>query len=440
MVETIVPVVHGTRTWLLSLALFTAGAVATAGLLGLALGAALPAGGATVAAAVAVFALLVAAAELGLLRLPLPQMRRQVPERWRERYPQPLTALLYGAGLGFGFATYMPVATLPVVAVGVAALAGPASGAAVLAAFGLGRGVALAVATARVRSHEQATARIEWMARLAGRRRLRLANAAALGLLGSVLAMGAASGVAQASGKIDLGTQPVADPSAGTGVLAFDRINSDGSLTGVVRYNGTFTDLPGMTPDVSGTSVVVDTGPAFEVLDYTTMTVLQTLPLQGSRPRAVQAGGWSTGESRTQRRQIVLYNLHTGTARVIAHSRLRTDLGPPDISYPRVVYHRTTASSSSITVYRIDRRSVRSPRTTKIDSYFNPSIDGTSVIYIRQTLQGMQVEVLNLKTSRSRAIYSVSKGSGRFLWTTAIFGDRRYFTVYNSSTSSIYRG
>ena len=124
MVETIVPVVHGTRTWMLSLALFTAGAVATAGLLGLALGAALPAGGAAVAAAVAVFALLEAAAELGLVRLPLPQMRRQVPERWRERYPQPLTALLYGAGLGFGFATYLPVATLPVVAVGVAALVG----------------------------------------------------------------------------------------------------------------------------------------------------------------------------------------------------------------------------------------------------------------------------------------------------------------------------
>src|SRR6478752_2632464 len=344
MVETIVPVVHGTRTWMLSLALFTAGAVATAGLLGLALGAALPAGGAAVAAAVAVFALLEAAAELGLVRLPLPQMRRQVPERWRERYRPPLTALFYGAGLGFGFATYLPVATLPVVAVGVAALAGPASGAAVLAAFGLGRGVALAVATARVRSHEQATARIEWMARLAGRRRLRLANAAALGLLGSVLAMGVASGV--------------------------------------VRYNGTFTDLPGMTPDVSGTSVVVDTGPAFEILDYTTMTVLQTLPLMGRDPAL--SGRWL--------------------------------------------------------VYRIDRKSLRSPRTTRIDSYFNPSIDGTSVVYVRQTLQGMQVEVLNLKTSRSRAIFSVNKGSGRFLWTTAIFAGRRYFTVYDSTTSSIHRG
>ena len=54
------------------------------------------------------------------------------------------------------------------------------------------------------------------------------------------------------------------------------------------------------------------------------------------------------------------------------------------------------------------------------------------MIYIRQTLQGMQVEVLNLNTSRSRAIFSVNKGSGRFLWTTAIFANRRYFTVYNS--------
>jgi hypothetical protein len=295
------------------------------------------------------------------------------------------------------------------------------------------------VATARVRSHEQATARIEWMGRLAGRRRLRLANAAALGLLGSVLALGAASGVAQASGKINLGTQPVADPSAGTGVLAFDRINPDGSLTGVVRYSGAFTDLPGMTPDVSGTSVVVDTGPAFEILDYTTMNVLQTLPLQGRDPAL--SGRWLVYRRvKNARRQIVLYNIRTGAARVIAHSRLRTDLGPPDISYPRVVYHRTTAASSSITVYRIDRKSVRSPRTTRIDSYFNPSIDGTSVIYIRQTLQGMQVEVLNLNTSRSRAIYSLNKGSGRFLWTTAIFADRRYFTVYNSSTSSIHRG
>ena len=173
MVETICPVVHGTRTWLISLALFAAGATGAAALVGLTLGALLPAGGTAAAAAVAAFALLAALSELGLLRLPLPQPRRQVPERWRERYPQPLVALLYGAGLGVGFATYLPVATLFVVAAAVVALSGPFAGAAVLAAFGVGRALALAVATARVTSYEQAGCRVELMERIGGGRRRR---------------------------------------------------------------------------------------------------------------------------------------------------------------------------------------------------------------------------------------------------------------------------
>src|SRR5947199_4417711 len=161
MVETIVPVVHGTRTWMVSLVMFGIGAVSTAALLGLALGAALPAGGTAAALVVAAFAAFEAAAELGLLRLPLPQLRRQVPERWRERHPQPVAALLYGAGLGVGFATYLPVSTLIVVSVAVTGLLGAGDGALVLGAFGAGRALALAVATSRVRSYEQATGRIE---------------------------------------------------------------------------------------------------------------------------------------------------------------------------------------------------------------------------------------------------------------------------------------
>src|SRR5262252_1539719 len=107
MVETIAPVVHGTRTWLISIALFAAGATSAAALLGLALGAALPSGGAAAAGSVAVLAVAMAGGELGNLHLPRLQVRRQVPERWRERFPQPVVALLYGAGLGVGFATYL---------------------------------------------------------------------------------------------------------------------------------------------------------------------------------------------------------------------------------------------------------------------------------------------------------------------------------------------
>ncbi len=439
MVETIVPVVHGTRTWLASVILFGLGAVSTAALVGLVLGAALPAGGAVAAALVAAFAAVEAAAELGVLRLPIPQVRRQVPERWRERYPQPVTALLYGAGLGVGFATYLPVATLFVVAAGVAALAGPVGGAAVLAGFGLGRTIVLAVATARVRSFEQAGGRVERMARLGGGRRLRRANAVALLLLAAVLASAAATGDAQAATRIDLGSGSVSDPSAGPGVLAFDRIGSGGSLSGVVRMNGAFTTLPGFQPDVDGSRVVVDTGPDFEIVDLSTMNVLQTLNLAGRDPAL--SGTWLVYR-RTQNgvRQIVLYDLSDGSSRVIAHAKLTVDLGPPDIDYPRVVYHRTGPDRSSIVVYRIDHEATRRALSTVRFSYFNPSIDGATVAYVAQNLDAMSVRVLDLHTGNSTRIYNLSKGSGRFLWTTGISGTRRYFTVYDDTGSWIDRG
>ena len=439
MVETIVPVVHGTRTWLVSVLMFGIGAVTTAALLGLALGAALPAGGPVAALLVAAFAAAEAAAELGLLRLPLPQLRRQVPQRWRERYPQPVTALLYGAGLGVGFATYLPVATLLVVAAGVAALAGPVGGAAVLAGFGVGRTLVLAVSTARVRSWEQAGGRVERMARLAGRGRLRRANAVALALLAAVLASAAATGQARAATRVDLGTGSVSDPSAAPGVLAFDRVGAGGTLTGVVRMNGTYTDLPGIEPDVDGTQVVVDTGPAFEIIDLTTMNVVRTLNLTGRDPAL--SGDWLVYR-RTENsvREIVLYHLTDDTSTVIAHAKLRVDLGPPDISYPRVVFHRTGPDRSSIVVYRIDHGTTRLARTTVRYSYFNPSVDGRSVVYILQTLKDMSVRVLDVRTNRSTRVYTLNKGSGRFLWTTGITRTRRFFTVYDDSGSWIDRG
>jgi hypothetical protein len=438
MVETITPAGRGTRSWLIGLTLFTAGAVATAALLGLALGAALPPGGAAAAGAVAVFALLEAGAELGLVRLPLVHVRRQVPERWRERYPGPLVALLYGAGLGVGFATYLPVATLLVVAAGVAALAGPLGGAAVLAVFGAGRALALAVATVRLTSDEQAMGRLERMARLAGRRRLRRVNGAALALLGAVLALGAAAGTARAATQLNLGSNHVADPSAVTGVLAFDRISSGGSLTGVIRENGTFSNLPGWTPDLDGTRVVVDTGPDFQILDDSTLNPIETLTLQGRDPAL--SGHWLVYRRTVGgKRQIVLHNLTDDTSKVIVQTRLRTDLGPPDVDAPRVVYHRTSARSSRVVVYRIDTGATTTVRQTVIDSYFNPSISGRRVVYVRQTLAGMQVELLHLRSGRQVRVYALNKGSGRFLWTTGISSTHEYFTVYTDSDSHVYR-
>jgi hypothetical protein len=52
----------------------------------------------------------------------------------------------------------------------------------------------------------------------------------------------------------------------------------------------------------------------------------------------------------------------------------------------------------------------------------------------------MSVRLLDLHTNRSIRLYSINKGSGRFLWTTGISGSLRYFTVYNDTSSWIDRG
>lgn len=78
---------------------------------------------------------------LGVLRLPMPQIPRQVPRPWLFTVPWDLIALGYGLQLGCGFATRVVVATTYAVA-GCALLSGSATaGAALLAVFGAARSV-----------------------------------------------------------------------------------------------------------------------------------------------------------------------------------------------------------------------------------------------------------------------------------------------------------
>jgi hypothetical protein len=80
--------------------------------------------------------------ELTGVRIPVPQLRRQVPDWWRTYFGRPLAAFLYGAGLGVGFLTYLGHGTLVVVTVGAASTGRPLLGALVMAPFGLARGLA----------------------------------------------------------------------------------------------------------------------------------------------------------------------------------------------------------------------------------------------------------------------------------------------------------
>jgi hypothetical protein len=193
MVDTLGEAGRGRRSMLGACATFTVGAVAggvvTFGALSL-LGAGLQLGasGLALGAAVAVAAL-AAAGEAAGVRV-VPQIRRQVPERWRRVMPLSAAAALYGLLLGLGFTTF--VLTLAVWALaGVSvALGAPALGLAIGVGFGLGRALPVVVMAPRL---QEVGGRM--LSRMIERpqilRRLRLADAALLAGLAVVIGAGA---------------------------------------------------------------------------------------------------------------------------------------------------------------------------------------------------------------------------------------------------------
>ena len=188
MVETISPVGYGgrTRTWLAAVALHALGATVMAAAFGAALGAIgallhAPWGAAGLIVTGAL-ALAYAAREAFGLPLPVPAARRQVPDWWRSFFSWPVAALLYGAGLGIGFLTYLTNGGLVVVAAAALASGRPAAGALVVGAFGLARGLSPLVAWP-VRTTEAGTALVDRLA-AADPRTWRLLNAGALVLVG----------------------------------------------------------------------------------------------------------------------------------------------------------------------------------------------------------------------------------------------------------------
>jgi hypothetical protein len=137
------------------------------------------------------------AREAAGLPLPVPQARRQVPDWWRTFFPRPVFALLYGAGLGVGFLTFLSAGTLVVVAAAALASGNAALGALLMAPFGLVRGASV-VASAGVVSAPDGAALVERLAAFARGPALRVANS--LALVGAVLAAGGSVGR-----EVDLG-------------------------------------------------------------------------------------------------------------------------------------------------------------------------------------------------------------------------------------------
>jgi hypothetical protein len=427
MIETITPAVCGSRRrHRLAVALFTVSAVLAAALVGLVLGFAgsLVGGTTALVVAAAVLAGLAALRELGLVRLPLPQARRQVPERWHAELPLPLWAAGYGAGLGVGAFTFQPVATYWVACAAALALAEPLPAAALFALYGAGRALMVVLP-------HRGTRPVDAVERLVGRRpALVRANGIVLAACAVALALAPAAGSGPPR-ELALGPGNELDPSFSDGALAYTK-RQNGSSRVVVREGKTVVAefAPGQEPSLDGELLAYRTGGGVRVVRWgtgeeITFVAGATRPAL-SWPRIAYNQARADGGS-----DIWLQNLAKGGRRRIAGGGPKANLGRPAIAGTYVAWQSVAPTGSRIGLEEIVSGKRRIAARTKIGLLAHPSLSGGRLLWVDQRRGGSKLRVWTIGARAARTLAHTER-TGRIFWTTALSARTAYLTRWFS--------
>ena len=425
MVETFTPAVCGGRVRKhLAAAGFTIGAVAASALVGGLLGlVGFLLGWRWAVLAAAAVALAAAFRELGLVRLPLPQVRHQVPDRWRAELPLPVWSVGYGAGLGVGFFTFQPVATFWVACAAAVALARPLPAAACFALYGVGRAVTVlwpkrdaALACERLARRRPALLRV---------------NAIALAVCAALL--GASPAVA--APRIPIGTG--FDPSVSGSVLARAQV-----VSGVPRV----VVEPGGEPPVAfdgvrqpyldGEFVALKDPEGIRVSNWRTGEVVAQVAGTVSRPAldwpllafVRDDGLW---------KQLVLRDLAAGTERVAATLVRTNDIGRPSLADGRLAWHVVTRSQTRIVVLNLASWKRRIVARSRIAVLVHPALSAGRVLWIdqRSRMGFVRMRALSGRRVRTQTLWTAN-GRDRLFWTTALAGRTAYVTRWSPATGA----
>ena len=382
-----------------------------------------------------------------------PQIRRQVPERWRRVLPLPVAAGLYGILLGLGFTTFVLTFAVWAVAALSFALGDPVAGVVAGAAFGVGRAAPI-VSIAPLLHRPLGAAALEAMAqRPLLLRRTRFADACALALVVAALFAGAARGATNIG--------PGVDPSAAGDLLAWARPDGTGLF---LRDPGTPpVDLPGR-PALGGSLIAWRAGTEVHVAQAADLTPVLDLAVLGVDALAVDDSWVVTRERSGRGDKIVARSLQTAEARTVASAASPAQLGRPSIDGDLVVYHVATRGGSRIVAADLLSGTTRTVRRSRRAQLTNPSTLDGELLYVRQTNTAQLLELGPLAPGKTnRVLYRLGAPASHdngyerghshrtrtkkpplasgTLWTTALGPDRAYVTFiprrYGAARASI---
>jgi hypothetical protein len=305
-----------------------------------------------------------------------PQIRRQVPERWRWIMPLPLACALYGLLLGLGFTTF-------VLSFAVWALAGIsfAADSAILGvvvgvAFGLGRALPVLWIAPRLGTErgDRCLDRLALEPRLwLGMRRLD-----AIGLGACAVLLGSSSALAA-------GSAFATDPSADGSAYAWQQLGG----TGMLRTATATLPLPGRLPAVGGANVAWLSGQRIVISNGFPSPAPETIP--GPPHATVNAlavsADWLIVRDQSDRGIANLFAVSLrdpARRRYLAGAAIPGAIGRPSIDGSTVVYAHSSTTASAIDEVDLGSgaRSVLRGATANV-LYANPTLRNGQLLYER---------------------------------------------------------
>jgi hypothetical protein len=315
-----------------------------------------------------------------------PQIRRQVPERWRWTMPLALACALYGVLLGLGFTTFVLAFAVWALA-GISVAAGdPLLGVVVGLAFGAGRALPVLWMAPGLRGGSGAR-RLDEMAS-EPRLWLGLRRLDALGLVLCALALGGASATAEAAPLTS-----ATDPTTAGGALAWQQLGGSGVLrnaTGGVRV------LPGDHPALGGSRIAWASGGAITVADRGSLAPKLTVASTGVNALAV-SDAWLVfreQDASGAERLIGVSLTAPVRSRHIYGSLPAGEIGRPSLEGSRVVFAVGTPARSVIETGDLASGRIRVLRVARRGAGLaNPSLLGGRLLFERTTRCFQQLRI-----------------------------------------------